>query len=303
MSLLQYLWANASAGVCPCAPPCACDWAPADWAAATSGAALGAPAKFVFVEVDVNSTQWLEEAAWVQSVADGPGGGAIGGIVAAQPPGFGRAGVSPGAIDAALAALLDAAPLARGIRASGVNYSDPAALAALLPHAAVLAARGLSLDVNTGVAAPGAGAGVAALAAAVPDGVFVLDHAGSPPVLGTPAEAAAWQAGLAAAASSPNVVVKLGGILQGFKAGGALPAPAAVAPWVAATLSTFGFNRTLFEGNWFFTDWLNPADLDVWRAWAGMADGFLTAAGAPPGSAQRDAVLRGTGARVYRVDV
>lgn len=64
--------------------------------------------------------------------------------------------------------------------------------------------------------APGVAAWVSRLVQAVPpETVFVVDHFGSPPVLGNESAVAAWRAALSTlAAASPNVVIKAGGLLQ-----------------------------------------------------------------------------------------
>jgi predicted TIM-barrel fold metal-dependent hydrolase len=218
----------------------------------------------------------------------------VGGIVAGAPPGFGSPDANLTALGLALDALA-ALPLARGIRGSGINWTDARALAAAAVHARMLAARGLSLDIIGSAAAHGRA--MAALAAAAPDLTVVLDHVGSPAARNASAFAD-WAAGLAAVAAAPNVAVKLGGVLQYFKdASRVLPAPAATAPFVRAALAAFGWQRVLFEGNWFFNDW--PGRLDVYAAWLPM----LNAALAPsvPTLAQRDALFYQNAQRVYRV--
>ena len=259
---LNYTWFAAPAAplACPCVfpsgLPCGCAWGYADYAAAS--ATLPAT-KFVFVEVAAQPAQWLAEAQWVQSLAPGV---PVGGIVAGAPPGFGVPGADARAVAAALDALA-ALPLARGIRGSGLNWTDATAFGTHVSHAALLAARGLSLDVITSVAENGAA--VAALARAVPGLTVVLDHVGSPAAK-DPAAFAGWARGVAAAAAAPNVVVKLGGILQYFKDdSGVLPSAAETAPFVAAAAKAFGWDRVLFEGNWFFANW--PGRMDVFEAW------------------------------------
>jgi len=293
-----YPWAAAPTPplACPCVfpsgTPCLCDWSYAAYAAAT--AALPAT-KFVFVEVAAAPAEWLAEARWVQALADA-GGAPVGGIVAGAPPGFGSAAADAAALAAALDALA-ALPLARGIRAAGLNFSDPAAAAPAAAHLALLAARRLSLDVITDVGAPGVGAAVAALAAAVPTATIVLDHVGSPQAK-APGTFPAWAAGLEAAAAAPNVVVKLGGVLQHFKdASGVLPSAAETAPFITTALAAFGAARALYEGNWFFANW--PGRLDVAAQWVPMLEAALASVGAT--AADRDQIYAGAAARAYRV--
>jgi hypothetical protein len=78
----------------------------------------------------------------------------------------------------------------------------------------------------------------------------VLDHVGSPDVKGG-GGVAAWAAALQTIATgAPNVVVKLGGVLQYFKnASGVLPGADETAPYVLGALDAFGFQRSLYEGN------------------------------------------------------
>lgn len=249
LTLLNYPWAlPPGAGLsCPCVQtsgtPCGCDWTPALYKASSSAMRAS---QFVFVEVAADHALWLVEAQWVQSLADA-GTAPVGGIVAGAPPGFGV----PGADMTQLAADLDALaalPLARGIRASGLNFSDPSTFGTVVSHVALLASRGLSVDLITPVGAPGVGAAIARLAEALPVATFVLDHVGSPGA--DPAAFADWAAGIALVGTAPNVYVKLGGILQYFKSSGVFPTAAQTSPFVTTTLAAFGWGRVMFEGNW-----------------------------------------------------
>ena len=138
-TLLDYLWGNASAGVCPCAPPCLCSWTIPQWRAASSSLA---PSRLVFVEVDVNHTQWLAEATWVQGLATSPGGSVIGAIVAQPPPGFGTAAVPDREMAAELGKFA-ALPLVHGVRPS-ISWAElnETTYAPLLAHTRLLAVGG-----------------------------------------------------------------------------------------------------------------------------------------------------------------
>jgi predicted TIM-barrel fold metal-dependent hydrolase len=322
-----YPWASPPVppASCPCAQPsgtpCGCDWTATDYANATSNLPAAA---LVFVEVGASPASWLVEAQWVQSLADA-GAAPIGAIVAGAPPSFCAAAANYSQIAADLDALA-ALPLARGIRAACLNFSDAAGHGARVSKLVQLAARGLSLDVITPVAAPGVAASIAALAAAVPPATIVLDHVGSPNVKGGAGAVAAWAAGLKAIAAAPNVFVKLGGVLQYFKdASGVLPGADVTAPFVLGALDAFGFERVLYEGNCscaralgpsppfparlilaahtlhffagFFCNWYN--NMGVANAWPAMLD-FAVQQRAPT-EAQLDALYAGNSVRAYRV--
>lgn len=213
------------------------------------------------------ATEYAAEAAWVQSLADALApSSAVRGIIAQPPPGFGTSNVSVADMATALDDLLTTAPSMRGVR-PGVNWLDLTQLPYLIAHTQLLADRGLVMDLN---APMGSNASVAVLqlVAAVPNCMFILDHIGNAPVLGTPAQATAWQQALTALAQYPNVFCKVSGVMQGFKASKALPPVSAVQPWVTFAIQAFGFQRCLFAGNWFFVNWLQPPLLDVFSTWA-----------------------------------
>ena len=247
MSLFTYPWMT-QIMKCPCAPPCACDWSLAEYAAATAAAPASS---LVFVEVAAAPQFWLAEAQWVQSLIDGGGAGAaIGAIIAQRPPGFGVPGADAAAVARDLGALA-ALRSARGVRAGALDWANNSAVAAVLPHFALLRRSGLgTADVITSVTAAAA-AGIAALARALPDLALVLDHHGSPPVLGNASAIADWQAGMAALGALPNVYVKWGGLAQYYKSTGAVPTLAQVAPFANFVLDSFP-GRAVFERNWFF---------------------------------------------------
>ena len=244
-SLFTYTWANASAGACPCAPPCACDWTLADYAAAN----LNAPAsKLVFVEVAVAPAQWLLEAQWVEGlIAGGGAAAAIGAIVAQRPPGFGVVGADFAQLQSDVASLA-ALPHVVGVRAGAIDYTNASAVAALAPHFALLAAHRFSMDVVQPVTAAVA-AGLAGVAAAQPGLTIVLDHLGGAPVLANASAIADWAQGMATLGALPNVFVKVGGLFQHYKDAQAIPSVATVQPFVAAGLAAFP-GRAAFERNW-----------------------------------------------------
>lgn len=288
-ALFTYPWANASLGVpCPAAPPALCNWTLTDYAAATTGLPAS---KVVFIEVAVEPSQWLDEAKWVQGLSTS-GAAVIGGIVAQPPPGWGVPGSDPSAGLDAIAAL----PLGRGVRGSAVNFSNPVTLPTVIEHTRLLAARRLSLDIITPVGAPGAADGIIALARAVPEATFILDHVGSPNVT---EDLNAWRFAMDRLGAQPNIFVKVGGIFQFFKSTEVVPTLEQVAPIAAHAIRAFGYQRCVFERNWFFVDWLLPARLDMAALW----DSYLaqTLDDLRATQEERDELYFRAGARAYRV--
>ena len=90
-------------------------------------------------------------------------------------------------------------------------------------------------------------------------------------------------------------------MLQYYKASGVLPVVADVAPWVEHAIASFGWDRSLHEGNWFFCNYYAPPRLDIFDVWAAMLTKIL--AGLQPTPAQRASFFAGAGARAYRVNM
>jgi predicted TIM-barrel fold metal-dependent hydrolase len=157
-------------------------------------------------EVDVNTTQWLQEAKWVQKYATtlSAGGPQIGAILAQPPPGF---GTQPVTTFSALLDELQLLPLVRGLRPQIPSVADS------LFHAAMREAghRGLVIDVNHGYQPPSSrllrgsavGGVVEEIAAAAPNTTFVIEHMWGAPGMGSAAADGAvadWKAALKALA-------------------------------------------------------------------------------------------------------
>jgi L-fuconolactonase len=81
---------------------------------------------------------------------------------------------------------------------------------------------------------------------ALPDVSFVLDHAGNPPVQTGPARL--WRARLRELGTTPNVAVKLSGLVtRGYP--GPVP-PDVLRSWTDLLLGTFGAERVMFGSDW-----------------------------------------------------
>jgi predicted TIM-barrel fold metal-dependent hydrolase len=274
---ISYTWGSAPLPnmSCPCVfssgTPCMCPWTYAAYKNASQSCSP-APSHLVFVEVAARPEQWLQEARWVQRLAH-QDAVPVSAIVAGAPKGFGLLGVD----DKDIAASLDEfvkLPLARGIRASSLNFSDHDAFATIVRHTAMLAARRLSLDIIAAVQTPGYSSAIARLAAAVPNATIILDHMGSPDVR-HPSSFDSWELAMRDIAACENVFVKVGGLLQYFKDDGKLPSISQQAPFVLVTLRTFGFGRAMFESNWFFANW--PDRMDVYSFWLSTLRSILGA--------------------------
>ena len=123
---------------------------------------------------------------------------------------------------------------------------------------------------------------------ACPDQVFVLDHCGVPDVAAGDWEI--WEAGVAAFASHPNVVVKLSGITAYCTPGTATLDR--VRPYVDRLLELFGPDRMLWGSDWPVVDL--GAGLPGWIEMTHALLADLT-------EAERRAIAQGTARRVYRL--
>jgi predicted TIM-barrel fold metal-dependent hydrolase len=185
-------------------------------------------------------------------------------------------------------------PLVRGVRMQLHWHENPlyrfAARADLCAdpvirrNVAHLADYGFSFDLQVFAAQM---ADAAALAQACPKVTFILQHAGMLEEL-TPEGRAAWRAGMARLAACPNVVSKLSGLGTFIHRND----PAHVADVLNQTVAIFGAERCLFGSNF-------PVE-KLWTSYRGLVDAYLDAA-APLGAGQREAILRTTAMRVYRL--
>jgi predicted TIM-barrel fold metal-dependent hydrolase len=146
----------------------------------------------------------------------------------------------------------------------------------------------------------------AELARAVPDTTMVLDHFGTPLGVGRFAGRRAeifeqWKQDVAEIAACPNVIAKLGGLAMpdnGFGwMGRELPPGSdefveAQAPYYLHMIECFGPDRCMFESN-FPVDRFSISYPVLWNGLKKIASGFS--------EDEKDAMFRGTAARVYRL--
>jgi predicted TIM-barrel fold metal-dependent hydrolase len=144
------------------------------------------------------------------------------------------------------------------------------------------------------------------LARAFPATPIVMGHVGGflgyGPYSGRRAEAlAAWKRSMAELATCPNVVVKLGGMVNrgaafDFHAAPAPPTSEVIAnawrPSVEPCIEMFGANRCMFESN-FPVDKMAIGYAALWNAFKRIAAGAS--------QAEKRALFAGTAARIYRL--
>jgi predicted TIM-barrel fold metal-dependent hydrolase len=289
-----YTWANSSSTEkCPAAPPTLCKWTTKDWVDAMN---LQPAVKYVFVEVAVIPSQWLEEATWVQGLADA-GDNYIGGIVAQPPPGFGTTSGNITAITAGLDALIKL-PLARGVRASAVNWTDASSMATVIEHTKLLSDRNLSFDIITSVNQASV-QNILQVTRAVPSVTFIINHAGSPPVLGTTADIQDWKEAMDLLGKETNIYCKVGGIMQYYKPREVVPTSDEVTPFTVDAIKAFGYKRSIYEANWFFVNWAKPKRLDMAGIW--QMDIDLILLDLDPTDPEQEQFFAKAGADAYRV--
>ena len=239
----------------------------------------------VYVQTNWANDRFEDEAAWVQRTADEHGWPHA--IVAYAD--LGVDDVRP-QLD-----RLKRYPLVHGVRMQLHWHDNPLYRFAARPdlcddpiirrNVARLADYGYSFDLQ--VFAPQM-AGAAGLAKACPQVTFILQHAGMLEDLSSQGRAA-WREGMQRLADCPNVVSKLSGLGTFIHRNDS----AHIAGIVAETVAIFGAGRCLFGSNF-------PIE-KLWTGYRELVDAFRAAA-ALLGAERRDAILRTTATRVYRLE-
>jgi L-fuconolactonase len=192
--------------------------------------------KMVFLECDIDKSQFMQEAAWVTELAAiDP---RIQGIVAFAPLELG---------DEARVHLeaLARNPLVKGIRRIVQGEPDPAFC--LRPDfvrgVQALPDYGLSFDICIYEAQL---ANTVKMVAQCPDVQFILDHIGKPQIKNQLMEP--WRTDLRRLAEFPNVWCKMSGLVT--EADHQQWTPADLRPYIDHVMDTFGFDRVMFGGDW-----------------------------------------------------
>lgn len=238
----------------------------------------------VYVQTNWQKSGAVDEAAWVQSVAEAHG--------------WPHAMVGyADLLDEDVGETLERQarfPLMRGIRmqlhwhenemyrfAARPDLMDDPMLRRNMRR---LADHGWSFDLQVFTGQMG---GAARLAGDNADITFVLQHAGMPEDL-SPSGRAAWREGMRRLAGQENVVVKLSGLGTFIHRNDADH----IADIVAETIAVFGAERCLFGSNF-------PIE-KLWTDYAGLVSTYRSALAAYPEEAQR-AMLRDNAVRTYRI--
>lgn len=209
--------------------------------------------RFVFVEVDVDAGQHLNEAAWVSELAVAEP--RLGAMVASLPLEKGAA------VEADLERLREHKPL-RGIRRLIQGHADPdfCLQPGFLAGLQLLARHDLSFDIcilHHQLPA------VIRMAQHCPDVRFVLDHIGKPAIKA--GEMEPWRSDLKRLAALPNVHCKISGVCT--EADHRTWTRQEIAPYVEHALESFGFERVMFGSDWHvlelagtYPDWVHVVD-------------------------------------------
>lgn len=232
----------------------------------------------VFVEVAVDSGRHLDEATFVQELADADT--RLSAMVAHAPVERGAA------VEEDIAALRQN-PTLRGIRRLIQGEPDPGIclLPGFIEGVKTVGRCGLTFDICVKHWALPYGL---ELARRCPDVTFVLDHIGKPDIRFGMREP--WWSTIRELARLPNVVCKLSGVIT--EADHTHWTRAQLKPYIAHTIESFGFDRVMFGSDWTvselthrYPDWVAIVD----EAVAGAAE------------AERRQLFRGTAIRVYRL--
>jgi predicted TIM-barrel fold metal-dependent hydrolase len=239
----------------------------------------------VYVQTNWAKGKALEEAAWVQSVADREGWPHA--IV-------GYADLLDDSAPQTLKALAKI-PRVRGIRMQLHWHENPLYRFAAAPDVmngalfrknfAHVAGNNLSFDLQVFTSQM---KDAANLATAFPGVTFVLQHAGMLENKSREGRAS-WQEGMKRLAEQPNIVSKLSGLGTFIQRND----PSHVAEVIQETVAIFGMERCLFGSNF-------PIE-KLWTSYASLVDAHRAAL-AGYRTSEQQAMLQGNAMRIYRLD-
>ncbi len=192
--------------------------------------------QFVFVEVDVDFPQHLDEAAWVQELSRSDK--RLTGMVAALPLEMGKA------IEPELDKLRENSIL-RAIRRLIQTQPDPefCIRPAFIEGLKLLPKHDLAFDICI---LHHQMPNVIKMVRQCPEVRFVLDHIGKPGIKAGIFDP--WREQLKELAAMPNVVCKISGVST--EADHKNWTREQLKPYIAYTIETFGFDRVMYGGDW-----------------------------------------------------
>jgi L-fuconolactonase len=232
----------------------------------------------VFAEVAVDAGLHVEEAAFVQAMADADP--RLRGMVAHAP-------VDRGAAVAEDIARLARFATLRGIRRLIETERDPGVCLepGFVEGVREVGRHGLTFDICIKHFAM---AYALELIRRCPGVQFVLDHIGKPGIKHGLREP--WWSQIRELAGLPNVVVKLSGVIT--EADHAAWRPEQVTPYVAHVIEIFGFDRVMYG-----SDWTVSTLTHAYPRWVEILDGVVAGASGD----ELHALYRGTATRIYRL--
>lgn len=201
-----------------------------------SEASPDSPDGIIFVQAECERSRWLEEVAWVETMAAAEP--RIAAIVAHAPMDEGPSTVS--AIN-----RLAARPLVRGVRHLIQGEPNPSFCRRpeFLAGVRELGRRRLTFDI---CCTHGQLPAVIGLVRLCPETTFILDHGGKPPI--GPVPSVAWREHIARLAEEPNLHCKLSGLATETPDGRWTIDE--LRPYADHLLSCFGPGRLLFGSDW-----------------------------------------------------
>jgi L-fuconolactonase len=244
--------------------------------------AAAAPVKiegFVFLEVDVDHPQHLAEAEWVAEVAKGEP--RLKGMVASLPIEKGNA------VEAELEALRKHT-IFRGVRRLIQNQPDPdfCVRPDFIAGLKLLARHDVSFDICIYHHQLPA---VLRMVEQCPEVRFVLDHIGKPGIKAGLTDP--WRQHMKELAAHPNVFCKISGVAT--EADHGKWTRDELKPYIAHALECFGFERSMFGGDW------HVMELAIrYPEWVEIVDQVVVGASAE----EQRMLFRDTATKFYRLD-
>jgi len=235
--------------------------------------------KLVFVEVDVDMPQYLDEAAWIADMARTES--QIAGMVACLPLEQGEA------VAADLERLCEHSVL-RGIRRLIQNQADPdfCLQPGFLAGLKLLAQRDVIFDICI---LHHQFPQVLEMVRRCPDNRFVLDHIGKPGIKAGLFDP--WREHMRELASMENVFCKISGVVT--EADHATWTREQIRPYVEHAIESFGFERCMYGGDWHVLELAG-----TYPQWVETVDWIV----ADASEDERRKLFRDTATRFYRLD-